>query len=117
MSKKVFTVMLRKHDEATGLTLYQARAKSYNEAVLLMRVQGIVPVYDIMSYTERPAREFLLGVLFPKRVATSNKEIQQVGGKARFWSPLGCWIRRQHLLVTWQGHGQFCRRCKGVFPL
>lgn len=115
---RVFTIMLRKHGETSGLMLYQARAKSYNAAVLYMRVQGVVPMYDILSYTERPAKEFVLGILFPRTIQTKSKELEQANAsqKKTFFMPVVCWFKRQHMLTTWQKNGSFCKRCKGVFP-
>jgi hypothetical protein len=116
---KVYTVMLRLHGETTGLMLYQARAKSRNALVLLMNVQGLVPKYDILSVTERPAREFVLGVLFPRTVQTNNadlKEANKDGGLKSYFKPLVCWLKRDHPRRRYGEHGEICRRCKTVFP-
>lgn len=116
---KVYTVMLRLHGETTGLMLYQARAKDRNSLVLLMNVQGLVPKYDILSVTERPAREFVLGVLFPRIVQTNNEELKQAnkdGGLKAFFKPIICWLKRDHPRRQYKGFGEICRRCKTVFP-
>lgn len=115
---KFYTFMLRPHGETTGLMLYQARAKNYNAAVLLMKVQGVVPKYDILSSTDRPTKDFVMGVLFPRTIQTNNKEIDQ-SSRSKFgdyFRPVDCWFKRQHMLVTYQKHGSYCKRCKGVFP-
>lgn len=114
---KVFTIMLRKHGETTGLMLYQARAKNYEAAVLLMRIQGVVPVYDILSHTERPAREFLTGIVFPRTIKSATGEAKSDGaGWRQYFRPIICWFKRQHDRVKYQDFGEYCRRCKGVFP-
>lgn len=117
---KVYTVMLRLHGETTGLMLYQARAKNRNALILLMNIQGLVPKYDILSVTERPARDFVLGVLFPRTVRTNNKELEEAnknGGLKSFFMPLVCWLKRDHPKRKYGNHGEICRRCKGVFPI
>ncbi len=115
---KIYTIFLRKHGETTGLMLYQAKAKSYNSAVLLMKVQGVVPVYDILTYTERPVKEFVLGVLLPRTIQTNNKDIDQTNRSklGDYFRPIICWFKRQHMFAKYQGYGQYCKRCKGVFP-
>lgn len=114
---KVYTILLRPHGETTGAIIYQARAKSYNAAVLLMRVQGVVPKFDILSHSERPAREFVTGILFPRTIKAGKGEAEDKGsGFGQYFKPLVCWFKRQHMLVTWQKNGSFCKRCKGVFP-
>ena len=114
---KVFTIMLRKHGETEGLMLYQAKAKDFNSAVLLMRVQGVVPKYDILSHTDRPAREFVTGILFPRTIKAGEGEANSKGsGFRQYFLPIICWFKRQHMLVTWKEHGKFCKRCKAVFP-
>ena len=114
---KVYTIMLRKHGETTGLLLYQAKAKNYAATVLLMRIQGVVPAYDILSHTERPAREFLTGILFPRTIKSATGEATSEGaGWRQYFRPIICWAKRQHMLAKYQDFGQYCKRCKGVFP-
>ena len=113
---KVFTIMLRRHGETTGLMLYQARANDFNSAVLLMRMQGIVPANDILSYTERPTRQFLTGILYPRSVEAKNADIVKSSAKRSFFAPVVCWFKRQHLFTRYGEFGQYCKRCKGVFP-
>jgi len=113
---KVFTIMLRPHGEQTGLMLYQARAEDYNSAVLLMRMQGIVPANDILSYTERPTFAFLKGILYPRSVEAKNAEVVKSSARRSFMAPIICWFKRQHLLTKFGEYGDYCKRCKGVFP-
>lgn len=114
---KVFTIMLRKHGETTGLMLYQAKAKNYEAAVLLMKIQGVVPSYDILSHTERPAREFLTGIIFPRTIKSATGEAVSDGsGWRQYFRPIICWAKRQHQLVKYRDFGEYCKRCKGVFP-
>lgn len=114
---KVFTIMLRKHGQTTGLMLYQAKAKDYNSAVLLMRIQGVVPAYDILSHTERPSREFLTGILFPRTIKSATGEATSDGaGWRQYFRPIICWFKRQHQLAKYGKFGNYCKRCKGVFP-
>lgn len=114
---KVYTLMLRRHGDTAGLMMYQARAKSFNAVVLLMKVQGIVPQFDVLSYTERPAREFVTGILFPRTIKAGNDEAVTTGsGWTQYLKPIVCWLKRQHLLHTWQDNGRYCERCKAVFP-
>jgi len=112
---KVFTIMLRPHGELTGLMLYQARAKDFNSAVLLMRMQGIVPANDILSYTDRPTWPFLKGIVWPRSVDAKNADIVKQSAKRSFFAPIICWFKRQHVLTRYGDHGDYCKRCKGVF--
>lgn len=114
---KVFTIMLRKHGETTGLMLYQAKAKNYEAAVLLMKIQGVVPAFDILSHTDRPAREFLTGIIFPRTIKSATGEAQSEGsGFRQYFRPIICWLKRQHQLAKYRDFGSYCKRCKGVFP-
>lgn len=114
---KVYTVMLRLHGETTGLMLYQARAKSFNAVVLLMKIQGIVPKFDILSHSERPARDFIIGVIFPRTIKANEGDTVSKGyGLKEYLRPIICWFKRQHLLSKWQDNGSYCKRCKAVFP-
>ena len=114
---KIFTIMLRPHGETTGLMIYQARAKDYNSAVLLMKLQGVVPKFDILSYTDRPTREFVIGILFPRTIKSAKGVAEsQSGGWSDYFKPIVCWFKRQHLMVKWQSFGHYCKRCKAVFP-
>lgn len=114
---RVYTVMLREHGSNTGLMLYQARAKSWNHVVLIMRLQGIVPKFDVVSHTDRPARDFMLGVMFPRLVTKDENGNKPEGSKTkRFFMPVVCWLKRQHRLNNYKGFGDICKRCNAVFP-
>ncbi len=97
--------------------IYQARAKNYNSAVLLMKIQGVVPKYDILSYTERPTREFVTGLLFPRTIKSAKGVAEnEAGGFREYFRPIVCWFKRQHQTAKYGKHGSYCKRCKGVFP-
>jgi len=110
-------IYLQRPKEPNQLRLYQVRAKSKKAARLIMRQQGILPVYRIVSHEEQSFWKTLAGIIFPRFGVVKNVEgeVNVVTSIKYFFLPILCFPGR-HILSRFGPDGEICKRCKRTFP-
>lgn len=101
------------------VTVYIGRFKSKNECLLKMHLQGVLPVYKVLTHTTVNSKKALPAMIFPS-LGIIEKQFGKVSIRTLFSYFIGRPVKkifRGSTRKQWQQLGEYDTLTKRVYPI